>query len=392
MKPEPATTTLPTRVLMGPGPSDVSRRVLAALARPTLGHLDPAYLEVMDDTARLLRAVFRTANRLTLAVPGTGSAGMEACVAGLVEEGDEVIVGVCGFFGNRLAEMAERHGARVHRVEAPWGETIDPGDIERALAAHPSVRLVGIVHAETSTGAHQPLEEISAVAHAAGALLLVDAVTSLGCVELEVDGWRVDACYSCSQKGLSCPPGLAPVTLSPDAEAKIRGRSAPADSWYLDLTLLSRYWGGERLYHHTASSNLGVALREALLMVSEEGLEARWARHRRHHLGLRAGLAAIGLGYIPRRSLPNLNAVHVPAGVDEAAVRRQLLDRHGIEIGAGLGPLRGRAWRIGLMGESCIAGNVVAVLAGLESILEEMGLPITPGAAVSAAGKVLATT
>jgi alanine-glyoxylate transaminase/serine-glyoxylate transaminase/serine-pyruvate transaminase len=374
---------------MGPGPSDVSPRVLAALARPTLGHLDPAYLEIMDDTRRLLKSVFRTANELTLAVPGTGSAGMEACVAGLVEEGDEVVVGVCGFFGNRLAEMAERHGAHVHRVEASWGDTVNPAAIDEALVAHPAVRLVGIVHAETSTGAHQPLEEISALAHAAGALLLVDAVTSLGCVELEVDGWGVDACYSCSQKGLSCPPGLAPVTLSPAAEAKLRGRSAPADSWYLDLTLLSRYWGEERVYHHTASSNLGLALREALLMVAEEGLEVRFDRHRRHHRALRAGLETIGLGYIPSRSLPNLNAVHVPAGVDEAAVRRRLLERYGIEIGAGLGPLRGRAWRIGLMGESCVADNVVGVLGALESTLSEMGAPITTGAAVAAAAELL---
>jgi alanine-glyoxylate transaminase/serine-glyoxylate transaminase/serine-pyruvate transaminase len=379
---------VPTRILMGPGPSDVSPRVLAALARPTVGHLDPEYLRVMDDTQHLLRQVFRTDNELTLAMPGTGSAGMEACIANLVEPGDEVIVGVAGYFGGRMADMAERHGATVHRVEVPWGEIIDPDEIRRALVAHPATRLVGLVHAETSTGAHQPLEAISELTHAAGALLVVDAVTSLGCVELRVDDWSIDACYSCSQKGLSCPPGLAPVTFSRAAAHAVRARTKQVRSWYLDLSLVASYWGPDRVYHHTASSNLGVALHEALRMVAEEGLDARHARHLRHHHALRAGLEAMGLSYIPSRSLPNLNAVHVPEGVDDTAVRRRLLDDFGIEIGAGLGPFKGRAWRIGIMGSSCVARNVILILGALEAILGDLGVPVPRGAALAAAAAV----
>ena len=376
------------RILMGPGPSDVSSRVLAAMARPTLGHLDPEYLAIMDDTRRMLQQVFCTTNELTLAMPGTGSAGMEACVANLVEPGDDVVIGVCGYFGARMAEMAERHGATVHRVEAPWGEIIDPAAIARALADHPATTIVGVVQAETSTGAHQPLEEISDIAHEAGALLLVDAVTSLGCVELRLDDWAVDACYSCSQKGLSSPPGLAPVSFSPLAAEKIRSRRTKVGSWYLDLNLVSRYWSSERVYHHTASSNLGCALYEGLRMVLEEGLDARHARHLRHHRALRAGLEALGLAYIPERSLPNLNAVHIPDGADDVVMRRRLLDEYGIEIGAGLGPFAGRAWRIGIMGSSCTRRNVILVLSALESILGDMGVPVTGGAAVAAASTV----
>jgi alanine-glyoxylate transaminase/serine-glyoxylate transaminase/serine-pyruvate transaminase len=378
---------VPTRILMGPGPSEVDPRVLAALARPTVGHLDPAYLRIMDDTRRLLQMAFRTTNELTLAMPGTGSAGMEACVANLVEPGDEVVIGVCGYFGARLVEMAERHGATVHRVDAPWGEIIDPAAIGGALADHPATKVVGVVQAETSTGAHQPLEEISALAHAAGALLLVDAVTSLGCVELRLDDWAVDACYSCSQKGLSCPPGLAPVSFSPAAAEKIRRRKSKVRSWYLDLTLVAQYWSSERVYHHTASSNLGCALYEGLRMVAEEGLETRHARHLRHHRALRAGLEAMGLTYIPDHSLPNLNAIHVPDGADDAVVRRRLLDDFGIEIGAGLGPFKGKAWRIGIMGASCNLRNVVLVLGALETILGDMGVPVPRGAALAAAGE-----
>jgi alanine-glyoxylate transaminase/serine-glyoxylate transaminase/serine-pyruvate transaminase len=376
------------RILMGPGPSDVSARVLAAMAKPTLGHLDPEYLAVMDDIRRMLQQVFRTSNELTLAMPGTGSAGMEACVANLVEPGDEVVVGICGYFGARMAEMAERHGATVHRVEAPWGESIDPAAIARALADHPATTIVGVVQAETSTGAHQPLQKISAIAHDAGALLLVDAVTSLGCVELRLDDWAVDACYSCSQKGLSSPPGLAPVSFSPRADEKISGRTSPVRSWYLDLSLVKRYWSSERVYHHTASSNLGYALYEGLRMVLEEGLEARHARHLRHHDALRAGLEALGLSYIPDHTLPNLNAVHVPEGADDLVMRRRLLDEYGIEIGAGLGPFAGKAWRIGIMGSSCTRRNIILVLSAMESILGDMGVPVTGGAAVAAASSV----
>jgi len=379
------------RILMGPGPSDVSARVLAALAKPTLGHLDPEYLAIMDDTRRLLQHVFQTTNELTIAMPGTGSAGMETCVANLVEPGDEVVIGVCGYFGARMVEMAERHGATVHRVEVPWGEIIDPAAIGRALADHPATKIVGVVHAETSTGAHQPLEEISALAHAAEALLLVDAVTSLGCVELRLDDWAIDACYSCSQKGLSSPPGLAPVSFSPLAADKIKSRKSTVRSWYLDLSLVSRYWSSDRVYHHTASSNLGYALYEGLRMVAEEGLDARHARHFKHHRALRAGLEALGLSYIPEHSLPNLNAVLVPDGADDLVMRKRLLNEYGIEIGAGLGPFAGKAWRVGIMGSSCTQRNVILVLGALESILGDMGVAVEKGAAITAASVIYAS-
>jgi alanine-glyoxylate transaminase/serine-glyoxylate transaminase/serine-pyruvate transaminase len=375
----------PRRILLGPGPSDVPARVLAALAAPTIGHLDPEYLRIMDETRVLLQQTFRTRNALTLAVSGTGSAGMEACVANLIEPGDEAIVGVAGVFGGRIAEMAERQGATVHVVEAPWGKTVDPGQIGAALRAHPRAKLVAVVHAETSTGAHQPLEEISALAHAAGALLLVDAVTSLGGEELRVDDWRIDACYSGTQKCLSCPPGLAPVTFSPAAVEAMDRRKTKVRSWYLDMSLIRNYWGADRAYHHTAPINMTYALREALLVLAEEGLDASVARHRRNHLALRAGLEAMGLGYIPERSLAPLNAVTVPGGVDDAKARARLLADFGIEIGGGLGPFKGKAWRIGLMGASSTRRNVTLALAALETVLDDAGAKVARGAALAAA-------
>ena len=375
----------PRRILLGPGPSDVPARVLAALAAPTIGHLDPEYLRIMDETRVLLQQTFRTRNALTLAVSGTGSAGMEACVANLIEPGDEAIVGVAGVFGGRIAEMAERQGATVHVVEAPWGKTVDPGQIGAALRAHPRAKLVAVVHAETSTGAHQPLEEISALAHAAGALLLVDAVTSLGGEELRVDDWRIDACYSGTQKCLSCPPGLAPVTFSPAAVEAMDRRKTKVRSWYLDMSLIRNYWGADRAYHHTAPINMTYALREALLVLAEEGLDASVARHRRNHHALRAGLEAMGLGYIPERSLAPLNAVTVPGGVDDAKARARLLADFGIEIGGGLGPFKGKAWRIGLMGASSTRRNVTLALAALETVLDDAGAKVARGAALAAA-------
>ncbi len=359
----------PERILMGPGPSDVPRRVLNALASPTLGHLDPAYLAIMDEVRDFMRQVFRTKNELTMAVPGTGSAGMEATVVNLVEPGDEVIICVNGVFGGRMKDVAERSGAKVHAVEAPWGQTIAPAAIAEALAAHPAVKLVGIVHAETSTGAMQPLEEITKLVHDAGALLLVDAVTSLGGVPLDLDALQIDACYSGTQKCLSCPPGLSPVSFSAAAVDRIMSRKTKVQSWYLDMSMLKSYWGQERVYHHTAPINMTYALREALAMVLEEGLEARWARHQLNYQALRAGLEALGMKYIPEHSLPSLNAIHVPEGVDEAGVRKRLLNEYDIEIGAGLGPFKGRAWRIGLMGASSTRRHVILVLAALESIL-----------------------
>jgi len=380
----------PRRLLLGPGPSDVPPRVLEALARPTIGHLDPEYLRLMDDTSRLLRRLFRTENRLTMAISGTGSAGMEACVVNLVEPGDEMVVCVNGVFGGRMRDVAERCGATVHPVEVPWGETFEPSAIEAALEAHPQTKVVGIVHAETSTGAHQPLEEISELVHRAGALLLVDAVTSLGGLEVRVDDWRIDACYSGTQKCLSCPPGLAPVTFSPAAVEAMERRRSQVRSWYLDLSMIRAYWGAERSYHHTAPINMTYALHEAVRIVLEEGLEARLARHLRNHRALRAGLEAMGLRYVPSRPLATLNAVAVPDDVDDARVRRRLLDRHGIEIGAGLGPFKGKAWRVGLMGESSRRRNVFLFLAALESILAEEGYELPRGAALAAAGEVYA--
>lgn len=363
----------PERILMGPGPSDVPRRVLNALAAPTLGHLDPAYLAIMDEVRDYLRQVFKTKNELTMAVSGTGSAGMEATLVNLIEPGDEVIVCVNGVFGGRMKDTAERCGAVVHMVEAPWGQTIEPAAVAAALDQHKKVRLVGIVHAETSTGAHQPLEEISKLVHDAGALLLVDAVTSLAGVPLDLDALQIDACYSGTQKCLSCPPGLAPVSFSAAAVDRLSARKTKVQSWYLDMSMLKSYWGQERVYHHTAPINMTYALREALAIVLEEGLEARWARHQRNHLALRAGLEALGLNYIPQHSLASLNAIHVPEGVDEAGVRRRLLNDYNIEIGAGLGPFKGKAWRIGLMGASSTQRHVITVLAALESILGVTG-------------------
>ena len=376
---------IPERILLGPGPSAVPARVLSALAAPTLGHLDPVYLAIMDETRTLLQEVFRTKNMLTLAVPGTGSAGMEACVANLIEPGDEAIICVAGAFGARMAEMADRHGATVVKVEVPWGKTVEPDAVAAALKAHPRAKLVGIVHAETSTGAHQPLEEISRLVHDAGALLLVDAVTSLGGHELPVDDWRIDACYSGTQKCLSCPPGLAPVTFSPAALEAMDRRKSKCRSWYLDMSLIRNYWSADRVYHHTAPVNMTYALREALLVLAEEGLDASVARHRRNHLALRAGLEAMGLGYIPERSLAPLNAVTVPGGVDDAKARARLLADFGIEIGGGLGPFKGKAWRIGLMGASSTRRNVTLLLAALETILRDAGSRPPPGAALAAA-------
>lgn len=378
----------PQRILLGPGPSDVPARVLQALASPTIGHLDPEYLRIMDETRGLLRHVFKTRNELTVAMPGTGSSGMETCVANLVEPGDEMIVCVNGVFGTRMADVAARCGATVHTIEIPWGETVPEDAVAQALEEHSKTKVVGIVHAETSTGAHQPLEEISKIVHDKGALLLVDAVTSLGGVELEVDGWGIDACYSGTQKCLSCPPGLAPVTFSPAAFDVVKNRKSKVQSWYLDLSMIANYWGESRVYHHTAPINMSYALYEALRIVVEEGLEARQARHLLNHRALRAGLEAMGLKYIPSRSLPNLNAVHTPEGADDATVRGRLLGDHGIEIGAGLGPFKGQAWRIGLMGSSSTRRNVTACLAALETILSDSSVSLDRGAALAAAGAV----
>ena len=377
----------PARVLLGPGPSDVHPRVLAALAAPLVGHLDPVFVAMMEEVKSLLRFVFATENALTIPISGTGSAGMEACVVNLVEPGDEVVVGVNGVFGTRLAEVATRAGATVTRVEAPWGRVVRAEQVEAALRNCRQPKLVALIHAETSTGAWQPLEDAARLAHDQGALFLADCVTSLGGAPVEIDRWGIDAAYSGTQKCLSCPPGLSPITFGPRAVETLRRRKTPVQSWYLDLTLLERYWGEERVYHHTAPISMNYALREALRLVAEEGLAARFARHRANHEALAAGLASLGLAFASEEGhrLPMLNAVTVPDGMDEARVRRRLLDAHGIEIGGGLGPMKGRVWRIGLMGESSRRAHVLLLLSALEDALRAEGRRVAAGAALAAA-------
>ncbi len=354
---------------MGPGPSNVAPSVLQAMAVPVIGHLDPAFVKMMEEIKAMLRSVFQTQNEMTFPVSGTGSAGMEFCLVNLIEPGDEVIIGVNGVFGARMVDVAERCGAKVIKVEAPWGRIIEPPQVAGALQRS-RPKLVAIVHAETSTGAWTPVEEISCMTHEAGALFLLDTVTSLGGCPVKIDEWQVDAVYSGTQKCLSCPPGLAPVSLSPRALEAAKSRKKKGQSWYLDVNLLASYWGQERVYHHTAPISMNYALHEALRLVLLEGLENRWQRHRQNHLALRAGLEAMGLslGAQEGHQLWQLNAVNVPGDVDEAAVRKRLLSDFDIEIGAGLGPLKGKIWRVGLMGETSTVENVQRFLTALKMI------------------------
>jgi alanine-glyoxylate transaminase/serine-glyoxylate transaminase/serine-pyruvate transaminase len=385
----PPSVTPPDRTLLGPGPSDVHPQVLAALARPTVGHLDPYYLRVMDELQSMLREVCRTKNRMTLAISGTGSAAQEAAVLNLVEPGDAVLVCVNGVFGARLADMAERAGGKVTKIERPWGEVFTVGEVRAALA-RVEPKVVTLVMAETSTGAWQPVEEIAAAVRDSGAMLILDTVTALGGIPVEIDQWQIDAVYSGTQKCLGCPPGLAPVSFSDRAIEKIRSRREKVRSWYLDVSLLASYWGSDRVYHHTAPINMTYALHEALRMVLAEGLDACFARHRTNHEALKAGLVAIGIEYAtqPGHELPQLNAVRIPGGVDDDTVRKGLLERFGIEIGAGLGAFKGKVWRIGLMGYSSRQANVLLLLAALEQLLAEQGHRFEHGAAVAAANRV----
>jgi alanine-glyoxylate transaminase/serine-glyoxylate transaminase/serine-pyruvate transaminase len=350
----------------------VAPSVLQAMTKPLIGHLDPAFIEMMEEIKSMLRKVFKTENRMTFPISGTGSAGMEFCLVNLVEPGDEVVIGINGVFGNRMAEVAERCGATVIRVEAPWGRIIEPTQIADAVRGR-SPKLVGIVHAETSTGALTPVEEIARVAHNAGALFVIDTVTSLAGCPVEIDRWGVDAVYSGTQKCLSCPPGLAPISLSDRAIEVATRRKSKVQSWYLDVNLLASYWGAERAYHHTAPISMNYALHEALRIVLEEGLEVRWQRHERNHVRLLAGLADLGLEIMsqPGHQLWQLNSIGVPDEIEEAKIRGRLLSDFGIEIGAGLGPLKGKVWRIGLMGESSTADNVEIVLNALGQLLSE---------------------
>jgi alanine-glyoxylate transaminase/serine-glyoxylate transaminase/serine-pyruvate transaminase len=366
----PAPFQPPPRLLMGPGPSNVAPSVLQAMSQPLVGHLDPTFVKMMEEIKAMLRIVFQTQNEMTFPVSGTGSAGMEFCFVNFIEPGDEVIVGINGVFGTRMADVAERCGAKVIKVEAPWGRIIEPGQIAEALKTS-RPKLVAVVHAETSTGALTPVEEISRLAHEAGALFVLDTVTSLGGCPVKIDEWKVDAVYSGTQKCLSCPPGLAPVSLSPRALEVARQRKKKVQSWYLDVNLLASYWGQERVYHHTAPITMNYALHEGLRLTLLEGLENRWKRHQTNHQALKDGLAAMGLTLAAQEGhqLWQLNAVTVPPGVDEAAVRKRLLAEFNIEVGAGLGPLKGKIWRVGLMGETSTRENVKAFLNALGKML-----------------------
>jgi len=362
----------PPRLLLGPGPSNVPPAVLRALAQPLVGHLDPVFVKIMEEVKAMLRAVLLTKNEMTFPISGTGSAGMEFCFVNLIEPGDEVIIGVNGVFGTRMCDVAERCGARVTKVEAAWGQIIESSQIADALKKVAKPKLVAVVHAETSTGALTPVEEISRLAHASGALFLLDTVTSLGGCPVRIDDWEVDAVYSGTQKCLSCPQGLSPVSLSSRALEAATRRKTKVQSWYLDVNLLSSYWGQERVYHHTAPISMNYGLHEALRLVLLEELENRWRRHEENHLALVRGLDALGMRIVSQagHQLWQLNAVGVPEGVDEASVRKQLLSDFNIEIGAGLGPLKGKIWRIGLMGEGSRIENVETLLAALRKILK----------------------
>lgn len=360
----------PARILMGPGPSNVHPRVLQAMALPTIGHLDPEFVRIMDEIEAMLKQVMCTDNALTFPISGTGSAGMETCLDNLIEPGDRCVIGINGFFGGRMAEIAERNGAEVVRVAAPWGRPLDLEDIRHALSG-PKTKLVALVHAETSTGVLQPLEEISQMTHEHDALLVVDAVTSLGGHPVKVDEWGIDACYSGSQKCLSIPPGLAPITFSDRAVKALEKRKTKVSSWYLDLSMVREYWGKARTYHHTAPINMLYGFHEGLRLILEEGLENRWQRHQRNHELLVAGLTELGLDLLPppEYRLWTLNAINIPEGVDDLRVRRQLLERFNLEIGGGLGDLKGHVWRVGLMGYSSTENNVMVFLEALRKTI-----------------------
>jgi alanine-glyoxylate transaminase/serine-glyoxylate transaminase/serine-pyruvate transaminase len=383
------TAQTPERILLGPGPSMLAPSVQAALSRPLVGHMDPTLFPILDAVSARLRETFQTANELTLAVSGTGTAGMEACLDHTLAPGDRIVVASAGYFALRIAELARRAGAEVVLVEAPWGRAVDPTDVERALGQSPA-RAVAAVQVETSTGVLQPVDAIAQIAHAHGAVCLVDAVASLGGIDLPVDRWGIDVCYSGTQKCLSAPPGLAPVTVN--GAARERTATKAARSFYLDLELLWQYWAPPHAYHHTISVPLIYALDAALRLVAEEGLSARVARHRRNAEALWTGLETLGLTLLvpPAVRAPTVTTVVVPDGIDEAAVRSRLLAEYEIEIAGGLGPLRGRIWRIGLMGQSSQARYVLLLLAALETILSDLGMLVARGAGIDAAERNLA--
>ncbi len=383
----------PVRTLMGPGPSDVHPRILEAMSRPTIGHLDPEFIRMMDELKELLQYTFQTGNAMTMPVSAPGSAGMEACFVNLVEPGDKVIVCQNGVFGGRMKENVERCGGTPVMVEDAWGEAIDISKLEEALKAHPDATIVAMVHAETSTGAQSDVASLVELAHRHDCLTIVDTVTSLGGSPVKVDEWGIDAIYSGSQKCLSCTPGISPVSFNERALEKVRNRQSKVQSWFLDLNLVMGYWGtgAKRAYHHTAPINALYALHEALLMLKQEGLENAWARHAKNHRVLKAGLEAMGLQFVVKEAdrLPQLNAVTIPGGVEDAVVRSRLLNDFNLEIGAGLGALAGKVWRIGLMGHSSRTENILLCVGALESVLGDLGADINRGVALAAMQKAL---
>ena len=377
------------RLLMGPGPSDVHPRVLRAMTTPLLGHLDPEFLSLMNESKDLLKVVFQTENKLTIPMSGTGSAGMETVFVNLVEQGDTVIVGVNGLFGQRMVDVAERCGAKVIQVTAPWGEIIEPSSIEDALQENPGTKLVAVVHAETSTGVMQPLKELSDIVHRHNSLFVCDMVTAIGGIPTEIDKNEIDAAYSGTQKCLSAPPGLAPVTFNDRALEVMANRKTKVQSWYLDLSMIQNYWNDERFYHHTAPITNVYSLREALRVIVEEGLENVFARHKKYGIALHTGLEAMGLKLLVKKEhrLYQLTSVLIPDGVDDMAVRKQLLSKYGLEIGGGLGELKGKIWRVGLMGYNANQTNVTQFLAALEDVLRDQGYESEPGAGLRAANE-----
>tara|TARA_R110002095_G_scaffold80902_1_gene70207 strand:- start:4711 stop:5889 length:1179 start_codon:yes stop_codon:yes gene_type:complete len=384
----------PQRTLMGPGPSDVSPRVLAAMARPTIGHLDPEFIRMMDEVKQLLQYALKTKNPLTMPVSAPGSAGMEACFVNLVEPGDKVIVCQNGVFGGRMAENVRRFGGEVIPVDDAWGQPVSLDKVEAAFKANPNVKALAFVHAETSTGVRSDAQALAKLAQDHDALSIVDAVTSLGGIELDMDGWGIDALYSGTQKCLSGPPGISPVSFSERAVAAVKARTTQVPSWFLDTNLVMGYWGAgaKRAYHHTAPVNALYALHESLVVLQHEGLEQAWSRHEHFHQALKQGLEAMGLTLLvdSRYRLPQLNTVQIPEGIDEARVRKHLLQHYSLEIGAGLGTLAGKVWRIGLMGHACNGKNVLLCLAALENALIAEGVALQRGAAIAAATAVLA--
>jgi alanine-glyoxylate transaminase / serine-glyoxylate transaminase / serine-pyruvate transaminase len=369
------------RVLMGPGPSDVPARVLQAMSAPCIGHLDPYFLEIMDETQQLIRYLFQSDYALTIPVSGTGSAGMETCFVNLVEPGDKVLVCVNGVFGTRMADIVKRIGGDLIRVDFPWGRAVDPETV-RKKARETNPKILAFVHAETSTGARSSINDLSEIAQEINALLLVDMVTSLGGIPVNTKDNKIDAAYSGTQKCISCPPGLSPVTMSERAVNKLKGRKTPVVSWYLDMGMVGSYWGKERKYHHTAPINMIYGLREALRIIAEEGMENRFKRHEENHRALVAGLEAMGMSMLvpENERLPMLNTVFIPEGVDDLHVRSSLLKNFNIEIGGGLGELAGKVWRIGLMGTSSTRRNVILLLGALYTVFKEMGIHVKPGA------------